>query len=181
VLSDIHEPGHAAAAGRVLDCLQIPAFLCRQTDLLVAAARTGRPVNIKKGQFMAPGQMKEAVEKVRAAGNPNVLLTERGAFFGYGALVNDMPAIEQMRALAPVIFDATHSCQSPGSLGTETGGRREFAPLLSRAAIAAGADALFLEFHDRPGEARSDAATVWPLDRLESLLTSCLRVFEAIH
>lgn len=180
ILSDIHEPSQAAPAGRVLDAIQIPAFLCRQTDLIVAAAQTGKAVNIKKGQFMAPAQMKQATDKVRAAGNPRVLLTERGTFFGYGALVNDMTAIAEMRRFAPVVFDATHSCQAPGSGGTHTGGRREMAPLLARAATASGADALFLEIHDRPDEAKSDAATVLPLEMLEPILTSCLKIRAAL-
>ncbi len=173
VLSDIHEPAQAAPAGEVLDVLQIPAFLCRQTDLLVAAARTGRPVNIKKGQFVAPGQMCLAVEKVRREGNANVLLTERGTFFGYGRLVNDFTGIPVMRAFAPVVFDATHSCQLPGG-GVVTGGQREMVPVLARAAAAVGIDALFLEVHDQPDRAKSDAATVWPLDRLEEVLEGCL-------
>lgn len=176
VLSDIHEPIQAGAAGEVLDVLQIPAFLCRQTDLLIAAARTGKVVNIKKGQFMGPDQMRPAVEKVRETGNPRVLLTERGTFFGYGRLVNDMTGIELMQELAPVVFDATHSCQLPGGAGAQSGGLRRFVPLLARAAVAAGCDALFLEVHDKPDQARSDAATVWPLERLEPLLTACLRV-----
>lgn len=180
ILSDIHEPSQAEPAGKVLDALQIPAFLCRQTDLLVAAARTGKVVNVKKGQFMAPRQMAEAVRKVQEAGNDQVLLTDRGTFFGYGALVNDMCGIEQMRAFAPVVFDATHSCQTPGSEGTHTGGRPEFAPLLARCAVAAGADALFLEIHDNPRAAKSDAATVLPLEQLEGLLATCLRVREAV-
>ncbi len=176
VLSDIHEPGQAPAAGEVLDVVQIPAFLCRQTELLYAAGRTGRVVNIKKGQFLGPEQMAHAVDKVRAAGNGRVLLTERGTFFGYGSLVNDMSAIERMRALAPVVFDATHSCQQPGGRGAESGGRPEFAPLLARAAVAAGADALFLEIHDDPPRALSDAATVLPLEALEPLLSVCVRI-----
>ncbi|MCK6486226.1 MAG: 3-deoxy-8-phosphooctulonate synthase [Phycisphaerae bacterium] len=180
VLSDIHEPAQAAAAGEVLDILQIPAFLCRQTDLLVAAARTGKVVNIKKGQFMGPDQMKPAVDKIRETGNARVLLTERGTFFGYGRLVNDLTGIEVMQELAPVVFDATHSCQLPGGAGTQSGGLRRFVPLLARAAVAAGCDALFLEVHDNPDQARSDAATVWPLDRLESLLSVCLRVRAAV-
>ncbi len=179
VLSDVHEPGQAEAAGRVLDCLQVPAFLCRQTDLLVACARAGRCVNIKKGQFLAPEKMELAVEKVRCAGNPNVLVTERGTSFGYERLVNDMTGLAVMRRFAPVVFDATHSVQHPGAAGPVTGGQREFIPLLARAAVAAGVDALFLEVHDDPPRAQSDAATVWPLDRLESLLAACLRVHAA--
>lgn len=179
VVSDIHEVAHAAPAGQVLDVVQIPAFLCRQTDLLTAAGKTGRAVNVKKGQFMSPEDMRLAVEKVRAAGSRNVLLTERGTFFGYGRLVNDMTAIPRMAAYAPVVFDATHSCQLPGAAGTQSGGQREMAPLLAKAAIAAGAHALFLEVHNDPAQARSDPATVWPLDQLAGLLADCMRVYEA--
>ncbi|MCP4250512.1 MAG: 3-deoxy-8-phosphooctulonate synthase [bacterium] len=180
VISDIHLPDQATAAGEVLDCLQIPAFLCRQTDLLLAAGRAGRCVNVKKGQFMAPEHMAGAVEKIRAIGNKNVLLTERGTFFGYGRLVNDFTAIPRMRRYAPVVFDATHSCQLPGAAGEITGGQREFVPLLALAGVAAGADALFLEVHDDPDRAKSDPATVYPLDGLESLLERCRRVAEAV-
>lgn len=176
VLSDIHECNQAAPAGEVLDVIQIPAFLCRQTDLLVAAAKTGKPVNIKKGQFMAPEQMHLAVAKVRAAGNPNVLLTDRGTFFGYGRLVNDFPGLSILRQYAPVVFDATHSCQLPGGGGTVTGGLREMVPPLARAATAVGIDAMFLEVHDHPDQAKSDATTVWPLDRLAQLLEECLGI-----
>ena len=179
VTSDIHLPGQAEPAGQVLDLLQIPAFLCRQTDLLVAAGQTHKPVNVKKGQFMSPGQMRLAVEKVRASGAGGVLLTERGTFFGYGRLVNDMTAIVSMAAWAPVVFDATHSCQLPGEGGHQSGGRREMVPILARAGIAAGAHALFLEVHDKPERARSDPATVWPLEQLPGLLTSCRRIAEA--
>ena len=180
VLSDVHEPAQAEPAGKVLDCLQVPAFLCRQTDLLLACAKTGRCVNIKKGQFLAPEKMELAVQKVRGAGNDNVLLTERGTFFGYERLVSDMAGLEAMRRIAPVVFDATHSVQYPGGGGTTTGGRRESVPLLTRAATAAGIDALFIEVHDDPPNARSDSATVWPLDQLEALLRPCLRIREAL-
>jgi 2-dehydro-3-deoxyphosphooctonate aldolase (KDO 8-P synthase) len=180
VLSDIHEPAHAAPAGEVLDAIQIPAFLCRQTDLLVAAAKTGKPVNIKKGQFVAPEQMRLAVGKVRQAGNTNVLLTERGTFFGYGRLVNDFAGLAIMRQFAPVVFDATHSCQLPGGGGTVTGGTRETVPVLARAACAVGVDALFMEVHDRPEQARSDAATVWPVNRLRGVLEACLAIHNEI-
>lgn len=180
VVSDIHEPAQAVGAGEVLDLLQIPAFLCRQTDLLVAAGRTGRPVNIKKGQFMSPEMMRLAVEKVKKAGASGVLLTERGTFFGYGRLVNDMTGIARMATWAPVVFDATHSCQLPGEGGTQSGGQREMVPLLAKAAVAAGAHALFLEVHDQPDAAKSDPATVWPLDQLNDLLAQCLRVSEAL-
>ncbi len=171
VLSDIHEVSQAEAAGAVLDCLQIPAFLCRQTDLLTAAAKTGKCVNVKKGQFMAPEEMAHVVGKLAEAGCDNFALTERGTFFGYHRLVNDMTAVPRMKTLAPVVFDATHSCQEPGGAGALSGGQREFAPTLAFAAIAAGADALFLEVHDHPDNAKSDPATVYPLDQLETLLT----------
>ncbi len=178
VLSDVHDPAQAEAAGRILDGVQIPAFLCRQTDLLLAAGRTGRCINIKKGQFLAPEKMQLAVEKVRETGNPNVLVTERGTFFGYERLVNDMTGLGIMREFAPVVFDATHSVQYPGGAGNVTGGRREFIPLLARAAVAAGTDGLFMEVHDDPDHAKSDAATVWPLDKLEALLSSLMRIRE---
>ncbi len=181
VVSDIHDPGHADHAAQVLDMLQIPAFLCRQTDLVLAVAQTHRPVNIKKGQFMSPHEMRLVVEKARETGNEQILLTERGTFFGYGRLVNDMTAIPVMAQYAPVIFDATHSCQLPGQAGEITGGQREMAPLLARAAVAAGAHALFLEVHDRPDKAKSDATTVWPLERLADLLTSCVKIHEALN
>lgn len=181
VTSDIHEPSHAAPAGQVLDALQIPAFLCRQTDLLVAAASTGRIVNVKKGQFMSPDQMALAVQKIRevTGRDDRALLTERGTFFGYGRLVNDFAGMAGMSAYAPVVFDATHSCQLPGAGGTQTGGQRDMVPTLAAAGIAAGAHALFLEVHDNPAAAKSDAATVWPLDQLKVLLTRCLRLYEA--
>ena len=179
-LTDIHLPNQAAPVAEACDVLQIPAFLCRQTDLLTSAAKTGKPINIKKGQFMAPEQMQQAVNKVKDAGNDRVLVSDRGTFFGYGRLVNDFTCVPVMQAFAPVVFDATHSCQIPGGRGTESGGLREFVPILARASVAAGADALFIEVHDRPDEAKSDAATVFPLDELEALLATCLRVHEAI-
>ncbi|MCG3136308.1 MAG: 2-dehydro-3-deoxyphosphooctonate aldolase [Phycisphaerae bacterium] len=180
ILSDIHEADQAGAAGEVLDIVQIPAFLCRQTDLIIAAAQTGKVLNIKKGQFMAPEEMANTVSKAGQVGNRRVLLTERGTFFGYHRLVNDMTAIAKMQSYAPVIFDGTHSCQFPGGEGRMSGGQREYAPLLFRAAVAAGADALFLEVHDHPAAAKSDPATVWPLDQLEKLLTDCLRLRAAL-
>ena len=173
VTSDVHWPEEAAPAGEVLDVLQIPAFLCRQTDLLVAAGKTGKPINVKKGQFMAPQQMGLAVEKVTEAGASGALLTERGTFFGYGRLVVDMTAIPTMARFAPVVFDATHSCQLPGEGGTQSGGQRDMVPTLARAGLAAGAHALFLEVHDNPAQAKSDPATVWPLDQLAGLLDAC--------
>ena len=177
VLSDVHEPAQAAAAGEVLDGLQIPAFLCRQTDLLVAAARTGKTVNIKKGQFVAPWDMAPAVQKVRDSGNDQVLLTERGTSFGYNRLVTDFRGIPQMQQLAPVVFDATHSVQEPGGLGSASGGQSEYAATLSNAAMAVGADGLFLETHPHPPEALSDAACQLPVDQLEPLLARCLEHF----
>lgn len=180
VLSDVHDPAQAEAAGLVLDCLQVPAFLCRQTDLLLACGRAARCVNIKKGQFLAPEKMQLAVEKVRSTGNPNVLVTERGTFFGYERLVNDLTGLHVMRQFAPVVFDATHSVQYPGGVGSVTGGRREFIPLLARAAVAAGIDALFMEVHDDPPRAMSDGATVWPLAGLEELLQALARIRRAV-
>ena len=180
VVSDIHEPSQAAAAGQVLDCLQIPAFLCRQTDLIVAAAATGKPVNIKKGQFVSPQEMQFAVAKAKQAGNDKVLLCERGTFFGYGRLVNDFTGLAILRQWAPVVFDATHSTQEPGAAGDKSGGNRHFVPLLARAAVAAGCDALFLEIHDNPPAAKSDAATVWPVEQLEPLLRQCAAIHEAV-
>ncbi|HUS47699.1 MAG TPA: 3-deoxy-8-phosphooctulonate synthase [Phycisphaerae bacterium] len=179
VLSDVHEVAHVAPAAEALDCLQIPAFLCRQTDLLVAAGQAGKAVNIKKGQFMAPWDMKNAVEKVRQTGNDQVLLTERGSSFGYNRLVTDFRSIAQMQQYAPVVFDATHSVQEPGGLGTASGGQREYAPLLAAAAMAVGADALFIETHPDPANAKSDAATMIPLDEMPAILRRCVAVYRA--
>jgi 2-dehydro-3-deoxyphosphooctonate aldolase (KDO 8-P synthase) len=176
VLTDIHEPSQAAIAARVCDALQIPAFLCRQTDLLEAAARTGVAVNVKKGQFLSPWDMKHAVDKVRGAGNDGVFLTERGSSFGYNNLVVDMRSLQVMREFAPVVFDLTHSMQLPGGQGETTGGMRQFGETLARAATAAGIDGLFLEVHDNPGEALSDSTTQWPLDRLESMLEQVMAI-----
>ncbi len=176
VLSDIHEPSQATAAGEVLDCIQIPAFLCRQTDLLAAAAKTGRCVNVKKGQFMSPMEMENVCAKLRESGCDNFLLTERGTFFGYNRLVNDMTAIPRMQAFAPVVFDATHSCQQPGGAGTQSGGERQFVGTLAAAAVAAGADAVFMEVHDDPDLAKSDAATVLPLAEQRGLLKQLIDI-----
>jgi 2-dehydro-3-deoxyphosphooctonate aldolase (KDO 8-P synthase) len=182
VMTDVHEPSQAAVVGEVVDCLQVPAFLCRQTDLLCACARTGKPVNIKKGQFISPDEMKNAVEKVRACNNKKIMLTERGTFFGYNRLVNDMTAIDTMKKLGcPVVFDATHSAQQPGGLGDASAGRREMAPILAKAAVAAGADGLFIEVHTEPEKAKSDAACVMPIDWLEDLLCVCKRIFEVVR
>ena len=179
VLSDIHEPAQAQAAGEVLDAVQVPAFLCRQTDLLVAAARTGKCVNVKKGQFMSPEEMENVAAKLEEAGCDNLLLTERGTFFGYHRLVNDMTSIPRMQAFAPVVFDATHSCQLPGGAGTQSGGLREHVSTLAAAALAVGADGLFLEVHDRPEQAKSDPATVYPLAEFPRLMERLRRIFEA--
>jgi len=172
VLTDIHEVWQAAKVAEVVDILQIPAFLCRQTDLVLAAARTGKPVNIKKGQFLSPHDMRNIVEKVTSTGNEQVLLTERGVSFGYGNLVVDMRSLAIMREIGfPVVFDATHSVQRPGGLGTASGGDLEYVPHLVRAACAVGIDALFLEVHPNPETALSDAANMLPLDSLKSVLT----------
>ncbi len=181
VLSDIHDADQAAPAAEVLDCLQIPAFLCRQTDLVEAAARTGKTVNIKKGQFMAPWDMGNVAQKVRDAGNDNVLLTDRGTSFGYNRLITDMRGFMQMKEFAPVIFDATHSIQEPSGLGGISGGQREFAPVLAKAALAAGADGLFIETHPDPDNAKSDAACQIPLVDMKTVLAKCMAVFEAVN
>jgi 2-dehydro-3-deoxyphosphooctonate aldolase (KDO 8-P synthase) len=182
VLTDIHESSQAAPVAEVCDVLQIPAFLSRQTDLLLAAAATGRAVNVKKGQFLSPWDMKNVVEKLEAAGNRNILLTERGASFGYNNLVVDYRGLPVMRGFGyPVVFDATHSAQLPGGAGTASGGMREYIPALTRAAMAVGVDGLFMEVHPDPERALSDAATQWPLDRLDEILQSALRIREAAH
>ena len=183
VTTDVHESHQAAPIATVVDLLQIPAFLARQTDLLEAAAATGRPLNVKKGQFMAPWDMTNVVAKVTGDSSAGILLTERGTTFGYGRLVNDFRAIPQMQATgAPVVFDATHSVQLPsaGAGGTATGGERVMVPFLTKAAVAAGCDALFLEVHPRPEEALSDGPNALRLDDLAGLLATCLRIREAI-
>ncbi len=182
ILTDVHEPSQAAAAAEVVDVLQIPAFLSRQTDLLIAAGHTGLPVNIKKGQWMAPDAMAGAVEKVRSGGSSDLAVTERGTFLGYGDLVVDFRNLPAMRHATgvPVIYDATHSVQQPGrATGGASGGLREYIPTLLFAAAAAGADGFFIETHPDPANALSDAATQWPLDQLESLLRRTLAVREA--
>jgi 2-dehydro-3-deoxyphosphooctonate aldolase (KDO 8-P synthase) len=181
VLSDVHETAQVAEAGAVLDCLQIPAFLCRQTDLLVAAGETGKAVNIKKGQFMAPHDMIQAVRKVASTGNRDVLLTERGTTFGYNRLITDYRGVVQMREFAPVLFDATHSTQEPGGLGNASGGQRQFALPLALAALAVGADGLFVETHPDPSQAKSDAACQVPLAEMEAFLERCLAVYQAVR
>jgi len=177
ILTDIHEPGQAAPAATVADVLQIPAFLSRQTDLLVAAARTGRVVNIKKGQFLAPREMRHAVAKIAAAGNASILVTERGVSFGYNNLVVDMRAFPMLRALGyPVVFDVTHSLQLPGAGDGVTIGLAEYIEPLASAGVAAGVDAVFMEVHEDPARARSDAANALRLDKLEALLRKLTRI-----
>jgi 2-dehydro-3-deoxyphosphooctonate aldolase (KDO 8-P synthase) len=187
VLTDIHEPEHAEPVAEAVDVLQIPAFLCRQTDLLVAAAKTGRAINVKKGQFVAPWDMRHAVEKVRESGNDRIFLTERGSSFGYNNLVVDMRSLTIMRNLAPVVFDATHSVQLPSAGASEngrpqqSGGQPEFIPVLSRAAVAVGVDGVFMEVHDNPAQAKSDGANALPLSKLKATLLQLLAVHNSVH
>jgi 2-dehydro-3-deoxyphosphooctonate aldolase (KDO 8-P synthase) len=181
VTTDIHEAHQAAPAAEVCEVLQVPAFLARQTDLLEACGKTGRVVNVKKGQFMAPWDMKNVVAKLAEVGNRRALLTERGTTFGYGMLVNDMRAVPWMQETgAPVIFDATHSVQKPGGLGNRTGGDREMVPVLARAAVAAGCDGVFLETHPEPDASPSDGPNMIPLDRLPDLIRLCQRIRDAV-
>ena len=179
VLTDVHEAAQCEAVAEAVDVLQIPAFLCRQTDLILAAAKTGRAVNIKKGQFVAPWDMRYSVEKARSTGNSRIFLTERGASFGYNTLVVDMRSLPVMRAMAPVVFDGTHSVQQPSAAQGVSGGQPEFIPLLARAAVAAGIDGLFLEVHDNPAQAKSDGANALPLDQLRPLLERLLAIHAA--
>ncbi|HEY4406491.1 MAG TPA: 3-deoxy-8-phosphooctulonate synthase [Xanthobacteraceae bacterium] len=175
VLTDVHESEQCAQIAEVVDVLQIPAFLCRQTDLLIAAAATGRAINVKKGQFLAPWDMAHVVAKITAGGNPNVLVTERGASFGYNTLVSDMRALPILKRMqAPVIFDATHSVQQPGGQGTTSGGEREFVPVLARAAVAIGVAGVFIETHQDPDSAPSDGPNMIPLKEMEGLLRSLM-------
>lgn len=186
VLTDIHEPEHAQPIAEAVDVLQIPAFLCRQTDLLVAAAKTGRAINVKKGQFVAPWDMRHAVEKIRESGNDRVFLTERGSSFGYNNLVVDMRSLAIMRKHAPVVFDGTHSVQLPSAGGSEngrpqqSGGQPEFIGVLSRAAVAVGIDGVFLEVHDNPAQAKSDGANALPLSNLKGTLQQLLALHRII-
>jgi 2-dehydro-3-deoxyphosphooctonate aldolase (KDO 8-P synthase) len=179
VLTDVHEPGHCEVAAEAVDVLQIPAFLCRQTDLLVAAGKTGRAVNIKKGQFVAPWDMRYPVEKTQSTGNERVFLTERGASFGYNTLVVDYRSLPVLRQFGPVVFDGTHSVQQPSAAGGVSGGQPEYIPLLARAAVAAGVDGLFLEVHDDPAHAKSDGANALDLKRLKPLLETLLAIHAA--
>ena len=187
VLTDIHEPEHAEPIAEAVDVLQIPAFLCRQTDLLVAAARTGRAINVKKGQFVAPWDMRHAVEKIHESGNDRVFLTERGSSFGYNNLVVDMRSLAIMRELAPVVFDATHSVQLPSAGSCEngkpqqSGGQPEFIPVLSRAAVAAGVDGIFMEVHDNPAQAKSDGANALALRDLKPTLERLLAIHRIVR
>ena len=177
VLTDIHEPAHAEPVAAVVDVLQIPAFLCRQTDLVVAAARTGKPVNVKKGQFLAPSDMRHVIDKITGEGNQSILLTERGTSFGYHDLVVDMRALPMLRELGyPVIFDVTHSLQLPGAGDGVTTGLAQYIEPLASAGVAAGADAVFMEVHDNPSKARSDAANALRLDKVEALILKLKRI-----
>jgi 2-dehydro-3-deoxyphosphooctonate aldolase (KDO 8-P synthase) len=183
VLTDVHEAKDVPAVAEAVDVVQIPAFLCRQTDMLIAAAKHAKSINIKKGQFVSPWDMRHAVEKVRASGNDNVFLTERGSSFGYNNLVVDMRSLAIMRQFAPVVFDATHSVQLPssGSGGKAvSGGQPEYIPLLARAAVAAGVDGIFMEVHDNPAEAKSDGANALPLSSLEPVLRELLGIRNAL-
>src|ERR1700736_6598528 len=177
VLTDVHEPSQCAVVAEVVDVLQIPAFLCRQTDLLIAAAKTGRAINVKKGQFLAPWDMANVVAKITGAGNPNALVTERGVSFGYNTLVSDMRALPILKrsTRAPVIFDATHSVQQPGGQGTTSGGEREFVPVLARAAVSVGVAGVFIETHQDPDNAPSDGPNMMPLNEMEGLLRDLMQ------
>lgn len=182
IVTDIHEPSQAEPVAEVADILQIPAFLCRQTDLVYQAAKTGRTVNVKKGQFLAPWDMKNVIKKIEEAGNHNIMLTERGASFGYNTLVTDMRGLAIMRELGyPVVMDATHSVQIPGGQGTSSGGQSQYVPHMARAAAAVGIDALFLEVHDNPAEALSDGPNMVKLDNLEALLKDVLAIDKIVR
>lgn len=182
VTSDVHTQEEAKVAGDVLDCIQIPAFLCRQTDLVYAAASTGKPVSVKKGQFVAPLDMKNVIEKIHSANNEKVILIERGTTFGYNNLICDMRAIPMMQSLGvPVCFDATHAVQLPGGLGTSSGGQRQYISVLAKSAIAAGADCLFIEAHPDPDQAKSDSATVLDIKELPKLLDQIEKLYEIVR
>ena len=181
VLTDVHEDTPFGEVAAVVDMLQTPAFLCRQTNFILKACSAGRPVNIKKGQFLSPWEMQNVVDKARSTGNPGILVCERGFSFGYNNLVSDMRSLAVMRATgAPVVFDATHSVQLPGGQGTSSGGQREFVPVLARAAVAAGVAGLFMETHPDPARALSDGPNAWPLDRMESLLGTLIELDAAV-
>jgi 2-dehydro-3-deoxyphosphooctonate aldolase (KDO 8-P synthase) len=180
VLTDVHEDTPLAEVAAVVDVLQTPAFLCRQTNFIVSAASQGKPVNVKKGQFLSPWEMKNVVDKARSTGNEQILACERGFSFGYNNLVSDMRSLAVMRAYAPVVFDATHSVQLPGGQGSASGGQREFVPVLARAAVAAGVAGVFMETHPDPARALSDGPNAWPLDRMRSLLTVMKEIDAAV-
>jgi 2-dehydro-3-deoxyphosphooctonate aldolase (KDO 8-P synthase) len=181
VLTDVHEDTPLAEVAAVVDVLQTPAFLCRQTNFIINAASHGRPVNIKKGQFLSPGEMRQVVEKARSTGNEDIMVCERGFSFGYNNLVSDMRSLAIMRNTGcPVVFDATHSVQLPGGQGTSSGGQREFVPVLARAAVAAGVAGLFMETHPEPAKALSDGPNAWPLARMESLLATLKELDHAV-
>lgn len=182
IVTDIHEPYQAEPVSKVVDILQIPAFLCRQTDLLVAAAKTGKQINVKKAQFLAPWDMKNVVNKIEEGGNKNIILTERGTTFGYNTLVVDMTSIIEMKKFGyPVIFDATHSVQKPGGNGNATGGNREYVEYLAKAALAVGADGLFMEVHPDPDNAKSDGPNMVPLKKLRTILEKLIMVYESVN
>lgn len=182
VLTDIHSPEEAAAAGEVCDILQVPAFLCRQTDLVTAAGKTGAVINVKKGQFMAPWDMQNVIDKLLATGNNQIILTDRGTSFGYNNLVSDMRTIPILQKMGfPVCFDASHSVQLPGGNGSSSGGQREFIPTLAKAAIASGCDCLFIESHPNPSEAKSDKDSVFPFEELKSLMEELKKIYEVVH
>lgn len=182
IVTDIHEPWQAEPVAKVCDIIQIPAFLCRQTDLLVAAAKTGKTINVKKAQFLAPWDMKNVVKKIEESGNRSIMLCERGTTFGYNTLVVDMTSIQEMKRFGyPVVMDATHSVQKPGGAGSSTGGNRNNVEPLAKAAIAAGADALFFEVHPDPDNALSDGPNMVKLDEFEALLERVIRVYDAVH
>ncbi len=182
ILTDVHTPDEARIAGQICDVIQIPAFLCRQTDLLLAAAETPAVINVKKGQFLSPWDMRNAVDKLTSAGKHNLFLTERGTTFGYQNLVTDFRSLPILSSFGyPICFDATHSAQLPGAMGTATGGLREYIPHLTRAAVAVGVQALYLESHPDPANAKSDATTVLPYDMLRAIIRDCLRIADALH
>ena len=182
VLTDVHESDQAERVGEVVDVLQVPAFLARQTDLLLACGRTGKTINVKKGQFMSPAEMSLVVDKIRSTGNSKILLTERGTFFGYNRLVNDFTGLAVMKSLGvPVVFDITHSTQQPAGLGNTSGGSPQYSPLLARAAVAAGVDGLFLECHPDPRNAKSDAATMLGLGEVEGILRDAVKIRGALR
>jgi 2-dehydro-3-deoxyphosphooctonate aldolase (KDO 8-P synthase) len=181
VVTDVHESYQCAEVATVVDVLQIPAFLCRQTDLLIAAAKTGKPVKVKKGQFMAPEDMQYAIDKVRGEGNKNVFLTERGSMFGYNNLVVDMRSLPIMRQYSPVVFDVTHSIQRPGGLGGKSGGDRQYAPYLAKAAAAVGVDGFFIETHPQPEKALSDGPNMVPLKEMRAFLTLLKKYWDLTH